>query len=154
MTLRGLYQPGADAPLDEKGRVIDGAFAKGIVDAVKGQDACLLSVETKDRALAAPLPYNLLALQADAAGLWHYKPKQVLEVTQSLRDRHQAITYNRSDCHYLNDERHGAAVELLAALAGVFGQDAANADPQRKSKAFNSAKVGAHHIPKKNPSCL
>jgi len=145
MTLRGLYQPGADAPLDEKGRVIDGAFARGVAEAVKGQDASLLSVETKDRELAAPLPYNLLALQADAAGLWRYKPKQVLEVTQSLRDRYQAITYNRSDCRYLNDERHGAAAELLAALAGAFGQDAADADPQRKSKAFNSAKVGAHH---------
>jgi len=30
-------------------------------------------------------------------------------------------------------------------LAGAFDQDAAGADPQRKSKAFNSAKVGAHH---------
>jgi len=39
----------------------------------------------------------------------------------------------------------GRRRELLAALAGAFGQDAANADPQRKSKAFNSAKVGAHH---------
>jgi len=46
MALRGFYQPGADAPLDEKGRVIDGSFAKGIVDAVKGKDASLLSVET------------------------------------------------------------------------------------------------------------
>jgi len=69
MTLNGCYRPGADAPLDEKGRVIDSTFAQGIVDAVKGQDASILSVETKDRELAAPLPYNLLALQADAAGL-------------------------------------------------------------------------------------
>jgi len=88
MTLQGLYRPVDGAPLDEKGRVIDGAFAKGIVDSVKGKDASLLSVETKDRELAAPLPYNLLALQADAAGLWRYKPKQVLEITQRLRDRH------------------------------------------------------------------
>jgi len=148
MTLKGVYQPGDDAPLDEKGRIIDGAFAQGVVDAVKGQDACLVSVETKDRELAAPLPYNLLALQADAAGLWRYRPKQVLETTQRLRDRYQAITYNRSDCRYLNDERHAAAAELLAALAGAFGRDAADAadaDPQRKGKAFNSAKVGAHH---------
>lgn len=144
IALKGIYQPGDNDPLDEKGRMIDEGFAQNIVNKVRNQNATIQSAETKDRRRAAPLPYNILALQADAAGLWGYKPKRVLEITQSLRDRHRAITYNRSDCRYLNDERHEEAAALLAALTREFGE-ARHADPEIKSKAFNSAKVGAHH---------
>ncbi len=145
MELKATFQPGDGAPLDEKGRIINAAFAQSIVDAVSKQTASIESIDTKERKQAAPLPYNILALQADAAGLWGYKPKAVLEITQRLRDRHKAITYNRSDCRYLNDERHEEATELLAALTAAFGEIAEDADPRRKSKAFDSAKVGAHH---------
>ncbi|GKT29201.1 DNA topoisomerase, type IA like protein, partial [Aduncisulcus paluster] len=69
----------------------------------------------------------------------------VLEITQRLRDQHKAITYNRSDCRYLNDERHAEAAELLQALTPAYGDMAEYAAPNLKSKAFNSKKVTAHH---------
>ncbi|WP_432737338.1 DNA topoisomerase [Maridesulfovibrio sp. FT414] len=139
------YLPQEGDPVDEKGRIVDAVFARKIVNDVQGKPVTVLSVETSERKNEPPLPYNLLALQADAAGLWNYKPKQVLDITQRLRDRHKAITYNRSDCRYLNDERHTEAPDLLQALKPAFGDMAEYAAPDRKSKAFDSKKVTAHH---------
>lgn len=139
------YLPAESDPVDDKNRIIDAVFARKIVNDVQGKPAIVLAVETVERKNDPPLPYNLLILQADAAGLWNYKPKKVLEITQRLRDQHKAITYNRSDCRYLNDERHTEAPELLQALKHAFGDMAEYAAPERKSKAFNSKKVTAHH---------
>ena len=113
-----------DAPVNEKSRVSDAAFAKGVVNAVKGQAASLLSVKTTGHERAAPLPYNLLALQARCRRVVAVQAKAGLEITQRLHDRYQAITYNHSDCRYLNDERHEEAAGLLAKLAAAFGQEA------------------------------
>ncbi|NDV23136.1 DNA topoisomerase [Desulfovibrio sp. JC022] len=138
------FVPAADAPVDDKGRIINAEFASKIVGDIQGKAATVLSVQTTERKNDPPLPYNLLALQADAAGLWNYKPKKVLEITQRLRDQHKAITYNRSDCRYLNDERHAEAAELLLSLTPAFGDMAEYATPKIKSKVFNSKKVTAH----------
>ncbi|WP_027722150.1 DNA topoisomerase [Maridesulfovibrio zosterae] len=139
------YTPKEGDPIDDKNRIIDAVFARKIVNEVQGKPATVLTVETAERKNTSPLPYNLLALQADAAGIWNYKPKKVLEITQRLRDQHKAITYNRSDCRYLNNDRHAEAPELLQALKPAFGDMAEHATPTLKSKAFNSKKVTAHH---------
>lgn len=144
-TITAVYQPSPNDPVDEKGRLSNPAVAQAHVEALRGQDATITEVKTTARQQAAPLPYNLLALQADAAGAYRYSPKQVMELTQALRDKHNAITYNRSDCRYLNGERHAEAPALLAALAGAFGELVAGADPKLCSKAFDSSKVTAHH---------
>lgn len=144
LMLKGSYQVKPDDPVDDKNRLINENHAQGIVDAVKGQGGQLVSVDTQDKQRAAPLPYNLLALQAQAAGFWKYSPRQVLEITQTLRDKYKAITYNRSDSRYLNDERHDEARESLQALTKAFDV-AKEADANLKSKAFNSKKVTAHH---------
>ncbi|MBI9112362.1 DNA topoisomerase [Maridesulfovibrio ferrireducens] len=145
MSITADYLPTESDPVDEKGRIIDSVFARKIVNDIQGQPVSILSVESVNRKNEPPQPYNLLALQADAAGLWNYKPKKVLEITQRLRDRYKAITYNRSDCRFLNDERHSEAPGLLKALSSAFGEMAEYANPNIKSKAFNSKKVGAHH---------
>lgn len=139
------FVPPKDAPLDDNQRITDQAYAQAVTTACQGATATIQQIATKDKARAAPLPYNLLALQAEAASRFGYKPKDVLAITQNLRDKHKAITYNRSDCRYLNDERHAEAPALLAALKSQYGLMAGNAEPARKSKAFNSGKVTAHH---------
>ena len=145
------YQITDGDPVDEKGRLNDRAFAEDIAAAVKGQRVRVIGVDTKREEVAPPLPYNLLALQAEAAARFNLSPKEVLAITQALRDKHRAITYNRSDCRYLNDERHDEAPALLAALGQRFAT-AAGADTERRSKAFNSSMVTAHHaiIPTEN----
>lgn len=151
MQVTARYLPQDSDPVDDKGRLSDRGFAEGIAAAVAGQSLRVMTVENKRETQAAPLPYNLLALQADAAARYGLSPKEVLDITQRLRDQHRAITYNRSDCRYLNEERHAEAPALLAALATRY-EAAGNADATRKGKAFNSDKVTAHHaiIPTEN----
>ncbi|HGV2747866.1 TPA: DNA topoisomerase, partial [Escherichia coli] len=69
--------------------------------------------------------------------------QKTLDITQQLREKYKAITYNRSDCSYLSDEQFSEAPQVIDALKSVFPQSL-DIDPARKSKAFNSAKVTAH----------
>lgn len=142
------YQVVATDPTDEKDRLTDKAHAEGIAAAVQGRPARIVSADTKQKEKAAPLPYNLLKLQTDASRKFGFKPDQTKDITQSLRDKHKLITYNRSDCEYLSDEQHADAPAVLAAIAQTAPMltfVAQRADPTIKSRAFNSAKVSAHH---------
>ncbi|WP_230848317.1 DNA topoisomerase, partial [Pseudomonas savastanoi] len=70
-----------------------------------------------------------------------------LALTQALREKYKAITYNRSDCSYLSDEQFAEAPETLSLLsqalpdlAGMFTE----VNSERKSRAFDDSKVSAH----------
>jgi len=144
LAVTAKYVPAESDPTDSEGRLNDKAFAAERADSLIGNSVLIAAVKTKEQEKAPPLPYNLLALQADASGRWQYGPETVLEITQKLRDDHQAITYNRSDCRYLHDERHAEAAELMTLIEKQL-PDLPAGDPARKSKAFDSKKVGAHH---------
>ena len=144
----GRYQIAEGDPVDDKGRLIDEPHATAIAAAVTGKLARLVSAETKSKEQHPPLPYNLLKLQTDASRKFGYKPDAVKEITQSLRERHKLITYNRSDCEYLSEEQHGDGAAVLAAIATTapkLAPAAERADPTIKSRAFDSANVSAHH---------
>lgn len=142
------YQIVAGDPVDDKGRLVAEVHAQSIVDAVKGGNAKIISAETKKKEQHPPLPYNLLKLQTDASRKYGFKPDKTKEITQTLRDKHKLITYNRSDCEYLSEEQHADApcvLEAVSRTATLLGAVAKRADPSIKSRAFNSSKVSAHH---------
>jgi DNA topoisomerase-3 len=158
-TFTAKHRPADDAPVDDKGRVLDETYAANLVQAVKGQPATVTSANTEDKEAAAPLPYNLLNLQADASRKFGFSPDKTLKLTQSLREKHRLITYNRSDCEYLSDEQHDDAPAVLAAIAQtapVLAKAAQSGDPAIKSRAFNSKNVSAHHaiVPTENTADL
>jgi DNA topoisomerase III len=142
------YQIAEGDPVDEKGRLTDQVHAQGIADTVKGAAASIISAATKKKEQQPPLPYNLLKLQTDASRKFGFMPNQTKDITQSLREKHKLITYNRSDCEYLSDDQHADAPSVLAAIAQTaptLTVVAQRADPAIKSRAFNSGKVSAHH---------
>lgn len=144
----GRYQVETTDPTDEKGRLTDKTHAESIAAAIQDKPARIVTAETKQKEKAAPLPYNLLKLQTDASRKFGFKPDQTKDITQTLRDKHKLITYNRSDCEYLSDEQHADAPAVLAAIAQTattLAVVAQRADTTIKSRAFNSAKVSAHH---------
>ena len=148
VTFPARYQIVDTDLVDDKGRLSDEAHAKAIAESVKGKPARIEMADTKKRTQAPPLPYNLLKLQADASKKFGFKPDQVKDITQSLRENHRLITYNRSDSQYLSDEQHGDAPAVLAAISQTmpdFEGAVKQADPGIKSRAFNSSKVTAHH---------
>lgn len=153
------HRPADGAPVDDKGRVLDETYAANLVQAVQGQPATVINSNTDEKEAAAPLPYNLLNLQADASRKFGFSPDKTLKLTQTLREKHRLITYNRSDCEYLSDEQHDDAPAVLAAIAQtapVLANAAQSGDPVIKSRAFNSKNVSAHHaiIPTENTADL
>lgn len=142
------YVPSEDAPTDDKNRINDRSFAQDIATQCTSQSAAITGVESAVKDGSPPLPYNMLKLQADAANAFNYRPDQVMKITQELREKYRLITYNGSDCQYLNEEQHADAPGVLAAVAQTateFKGIVDNADATIKSRAFNNKNVSAHH---------
>jgi len=133
---------------DEEGRVLHKALAENVVRRISHKPAEVTDLQQKQRKQAPPLPYSLSALQIDAAKRFGMSAQQVLDHCQSLYEKYKLITYPRSDCRHLPKEQFTAGPEVIAAVAHtcpVLAAAAQNADPARRSKAWNDAKVDAHH---------
>lgn len=134
--------------MDEKGRLLDSAPAQALAQTLPGSHGRVARLSQQEKRQAPPLPYSLSALQVDAARRFGLSAKIILDTCQALYERHRLITYPRSDCRYLPDEHFGEAPRTLA---GACRSDATlagwldGADFSRRSKAWNDAKVGAHH---------
>ncbi len=134
--------------MDEEGRVIVKKLAENVVGRITDQPAVVEQLKKEQKKQYAPLPYNLSALQIDAAKQFSMSAKLVLDTCQSLYEKHKLITYPRSDCRYLPTEQFLLAKSNLEMLANAnlpLSDAAKNADSSLKSKAWNNAKVSAHH---------
>ncbi|OEY65074.1 DNA topoisomerase 3 [Marinobacter sp. X15-166B] len=134
--------------LDEEDRLTDPAIARLISNEVSGRPGKVTEARFRDRREAPPLPLSLSALQIEAGRLFRMGAKQVLDTAQSLYEKHQLITYPRSDCRYLPDEHFQQREAVIAAIGRVSSPLAAaceHVNPELKSAAWNSARVDAHH---------
>ncbi|MGL6428412.1 DNA topoisomerase 3 [Aeromonas hydrophila] len=143
---KGRYVVQQDAPTDDKGRIIEEAYAKAVSSACTGQPATVANISLEDKATQAPLPFSLLDLQAKMSKQHGLSAQQTLDLTQSLREKHKAITYNRSDCSYLSSDQHADAPATLGMLASIFPDWTSHSqvDPSKKGRAFDDRKVTAH----------
>lgn len=143
-----LYIASENAPTDSDGRIIEESFVKDVADSCRLKSAVISTVKSEEKEESPPLPYNLLSLQADCHRKFGLKPDKVKEITQTLREKYQLITYNRSDCEYLSEEQHADSPRVLKAIlenATALRSTVEHADTSIKSRAFNSANVSAHH---------
>ena len=94
----------------------------------------------------APLPFNLTKLQSHISKKYKIKPDETLKITQDLREKYHAITYNRSDSQYLNEEHYkeapGVIKKVLNNIDLKLDLDYSNLP---HSKCFDNSKVTAHH---------
>ncbi|WP_110676461.1 DNA topoisomerase III [Salinicola sp. RZ23] len=146
--LRAWWLPDESQPLDAQGRLLDPRPAQALAARLPGSQGRLATLEQRRKRQAAPLPYSLSALQVDAARRFGLSAKRVLDVCQALYERHQLITYPRSDCRYLPAAHHAEAARTLASACqhdATLTEWVQGADFGRRSKAWDDAKVGAHH---------
>ncbi|EDM1287183.1 type IA DNA topoisomerase [Salmonella enterica subsp. enterica serovar Give] len=141
--IAATWKPGEFAPLTEK-RLTDQAWANGTAVALKGKPATVEAAAVDEKKTAPPLPFNLVRLQQYMNKKFRMTAQKTLDITQQLREKYRAITYNRSDCSYLSDEQYSEAPEILEALKPLYENDHVSVDARRKSKAFDSGKVTAH----------
>ncbi|WOD08153.1 DNA topoisomerase [Marinomonas sp. GJ51-6] len=134
--------------MDEENRVLNRALAVNVASRITNQPANVIEASYKQKKQAPPLPYNLSSLQIDAAKIFSLSAQQVLDTCQTLYERHQMITYPRSDCRYLPSLQHKDAKGILDSLGkstAELAQGAKNANPAIRSKAWNDKQVTAHH---------
>ena len=94
----------------------------------------------------APLPFNLTKLQTHISKKYKIKPDETLQITQELREKYHAITYNRSDSQYLNNEHYQEAPQVIKKVLNNIGLNIEmDYNKLPKSKCFDDSKVTAHH---------
>ena len=132
-----------DLRYSSKERIMDKSIYEDFINNVGDKTSNLL-ITKKENYRATPLPYNLSDLESDAATLFKYSAKKTMDITQNLRDKYKAITYNRSDCRYLSEEHFKEAPKLIPLVAEKLNFTA-TFDFNEKSRCFNDKYVTAHH---------
>lgn len=147
-TFSALFKPSETQPgLDSEGRLVDGATAQGIMDAVRGKNGIITSVTREKKKKPVPLPHCLSSLQKAASSKLGMTAQQVLDTAQSLYEK-KLTTYPRTDCRYLPEEQFSDAARIITALgSSVSGLEAvtAKADSALKGPVWDTKKITAHH---------
>lgn len=149
-TFRARWRPGpaCEPYQDEEGRVLSRALAENVAARITDQPAQVIEAKETVRREAPPLPYNLSALQIEAARRFKLRAARVLEICQRLYEQHKLLTYPRSDCRYLPADHHAGAATVIGAITATLPAlqpAAAHGDLQRRSKAFDDTQISAHH---------
>lgn len=149
-TFKAKWQPSeaCEPYQDEEGRVLVKGLAENVCQRIKDQTGTIDKVSNKKKELAPPMPFNLSALQIEMAKRNGLSAQDVLDICQSLYEKHKLITYPRSDCRFLPEEHltqingvKSAIENNCSALQFAIN----NADFTLRSKAWNDKKVEAHH---------
>lgn len=128
----------------ENKQITELSEAEEIKESLSGRRFTDIEVETKTVHEDPPLPFNLVKLQSYCSSHFGYNPTEVLNITQSLRETHKAITYNRSDCQYLSEEHYKEAPKTLARVVENIKYKPAELDAKIHSKCFNDKNITAH----------
>ncbi|WP_313105336.1 DNA topoisomerase III [Stutzerimonas nitrititolerans] len=135
--------------MDEQGRCSSEQAARQAEAAVLNTGVARVSAVATERVVeAAPLPFSLGDLQQACSAKLGLGAQQTLDIAQSLYETHKATTYPRADNGYLDESMHSEVPQIFAAMVRTDPSVAplvGRLDPQVKSRAWNSAKVTAHH---------
>ncbi|MGV8921546.1 MAG: DNA topoisomerase III [Pseudomonas sp.] len=138
-----------DDVCDDQGRCLNQTLAGEAAAALKTAfSARVTQLKTERMREAAPLLFDLGTLQEVCSKKLGLGAQETLDIAQSLYEQYKAITYPRSDCGYLPLSQHGEAASIIAGLGRAdpgLAELIKHLDPQRRSRAWNDAKVSAHH---------
>lgn len=139
-----VYAPKKDDPELEDGRILDRRYAEEKEKLIQSEPTRKVKITRKDVAEPPPLPFNLTELQSYCSTRFGYDPTEVLNITQSLRDKHNAITYNRSDCQYLSEEQYKNAPETMEQVCRNIAYKPKELDMTIHSHCFDDSRITAH----------
>jgi DNA topoisomerase-3 len=138
-----------DGTTDDAGRCLQPIVAQTAVHHLRAsREAQVISVDTERVREAPPLPFDLSTLQEVCSHRLGLGVQETLDIAQSLYETHKATTYPRSDCGYLPENMLAEVSTVLDALLATdpsLGALIATLDRGQRSRAWNDAKVTAHH---------
>ena len=136
------FKPGKDMLAGDR-RVFDVSPLEAVKAALDGTSVDFSTV-ISEKVENPELPYNLTVLLSDMSARFGFTAAKTQQITQDLRDKYKAITYNRSDSQYLKEEHFAQAPVVLAQAMENVGASWP-LDFSIRSKAFNEKNVTAHH---------
>lgn len=134
------------APPAEK-RLKDIQKAQKLRDLAQGAKGPL-SVKTEAKKQGPPSLLDLNALQQECNSRFGWSADKSLKVLQSLYEKHQILTYPRTDSNALPEEHKGNIPTIrgnLAALPDLSHLSDALSTPVERASVYNDKKVTAHH---------
>lgn len=145
---------------DDAGRCLQQPVAQQADERMRAAvSAQVVSVETERMREGPPLPFDLGTLQEVCSKQLGLDVQETLDIAQSLYETHKATTYPRSDSGYLPENMLAEVPTVLDSLVKTdpsLRPLVAKLDPHQRSRAWNDAKVTAHHgiIPTLEPANL
>lgn len=136
------FKPGKELLAGEK-HLFDTDALEALKDKLDGRGLPFETTVSKKQE-NPPLPYNLTVLLSDMSRRFGFTAAKTQQITQDLRDKYKAITYNRSDSQYLKEEHREQAPAVLSQAMENLGVGWP-LDYSLHSKAFNDGNVTAHH---------
>ncbi|MGF6222585.1 DNA topoisomerase III [Pseudomonas sp. YL-218 TE3947] len=134
---------------DESGRCLQQALAHHAVQTITDEKSVtVLSLQTEHFREAPPLPFDLSTLQEICSRKLGLGVQETLNIAQALYETHKATTYPRSDCRYLPASMFNEVAAVFDALLKTdpaLRHALASLDRSLRSRAWNDAKVTAHH---------
>ena len=139
VNLKLKYQNPKKEFLKEKEEIIN--ILKKIVNKTS-----TITIEKKQVYESTPLPFSLTELQSEASRKLGYDSLKTLQITQNLRDKYKAITYNRTDSQYVPEEYFKEAHLLLPIILKKLSLEYLKPDfsEDNKSRCFNNKYVTPH----------
>lgn len=128
----------------EDGKIVDKAYIEAVAAQLNGKQLSNIKITSDIAKEAPPLPFNLSKLYSYCANNWDMQPTKVRLITQSLREKHKAITYNRTNCQYLFESTFEEAKDTVPLIANKIGLSVDNFDTKIKSRCFNDKNVTEH----------
>ncbi|POA87672.1 DNA topoisomerase III [Pseudomonas sp. FW305-E2] len=145
---KARWQP-PESACDAAGRCIEEVAAQQAARRLNQQaTASVQSIDVEHVREGPPLPFDLGTLQEICSAKLGLGAQETLATAQSLYETHKATTYPRTDCGYLPESMLDEVPRILRALAAAspsLGKALQEVDRCRRSRAWNSSKITAHH---------
>ena len=130
--------------LDDGKHILSQKIMQDMCDDILKEPHRKMKVDEKLMDVKPPLPFNLAKLQAHMNTKYGFDLSKTDAITQTLRDKYQAITYNRSDSQYLKEEHFTEAAQVLTHVMKKLNETYP-VDYKIHSECFNDKYVTAHH---------
>lgn len=139
----------SDGVTDDSGRCLQAVVAQTAAQRLKAsREAQVVTVDIERVREAPPLPFDLGTLQEVCSRRLALDVQETLDIAQSLYETHKATTYPRSDSGFLPESMLADVPTVLNALLATdpsLRPLIATLNPAQRSRAWNDAKVTAHH---------
>ncbi|MBE0467908.1 MAG: DNA topoisomerase 3 [Methyloprofundus sp.] len=140
---------------DSEGYVLMKESIQEIAKKIENQDSTVKQADRKKNSTQSPMAYTLADLQKACSSKYKMGAKKVLDIAQSLYEKHKVSTYPRSESSYLSMGQHAQAPSIFPSLVKMGIQfDEQKAVASRIHKVFDDSKLKEHHgiIPTGNVS--